>query len=317
MKQDPPFCVQVELTEGCNLFCSFCGIHGIREKPGNYKFMNVQLAMILAKQLQNTGWLPRIEFAMHGEPLLNKNAKEIIKVFRKRLPNCQLMLTSNGMPVQNSANQEVSELLDAGLNILAIDDYGQPAISKIKTKLPRDLWAEYPSETDSPHKRWSKKTKKIIFIEDIRKSEKGGHSKLINHCGCADKPLRKPLKARCAKPFRELSVRWDGNVAICCNDFRGVYKCGNITDQGVNELWQNEAFTAARKLLYNYQRAFAPCNICNSKSYRVGLLPDKLGKREMPEPSKIDKEMAFSASKGSAYSPVILRPWETSWPWKV
>ena len=28
-KQPPPFCIQVELTEGCNLACSFCGIAGI------------------------------------------------------------------------------------------------------------------------------------------------------------------------------------------------------------------------------------------------------------------------------------------------
>ena len=49
--QEPPFCIQFELTEGCNLACSFCGIQGIRDNgahgPSNttgknskpYKFM--------------------------------------------------------------------------------------------------------------------------------------------------------------------------------------------------------------------------------------------------------------------------------------
>ena len=35
MKQQPPFCIQIELTEGCNLACSFCGIAGIRDNKAN------------------------------------------------------------------------------------------------------------------------------------------------------------------------------------------------------------------------------------------------------------------------------------------
>ena len=37
---DAPFCVQVELSEGCNLFCQFCGLRGIRQGP----MKNVKLA---------------------------------------------------------------------------------------------------------------------------------------------------------------------------------------------------------------------------------------------------------------------------------
>ena len=34
-KQSPPFCIQIELTEGCNLACSFCGIAHIRDNEYN------------------------------------------------------------------------------------------------------------------------------------------------------------------------------------------------------------------------------------------------------------------------------------------
>ena len=39
-KQQAPFCIKMEFTEGCNLRCNFCGLQGIRA-PGekNYKFM--------------------------------------------------------------------------------------------------------------------------------------------------------------------------------------------------------------------------------------------------------------------------------------
>ena len=31
-KQSPPYSIQIELNEGCNLGCNFCGLRGMREK---------------------------------------------------------------------------------------------------------------------------------------------------------------------------------------------------------------------------------------------------------------------------------------------
>jgi hypothetical protein len=74
-RQDPPFAVQIELVEGCTLSCDFCGVNGIREKPGNFKFMSDLMVMQVATRLQyamrDHGWNPRIEFAMHGEPSMH------------------------------------------------------------------------------------------------------------------------------------------------------------------------------------------------------------------------------------------------------
>jgi len=30
--QTPPFSIQIEPTEGCNLGCSFCGLQGMKKK---------------------------------------------------------------------------------------------------------------------------------------------------------------------------------------------------------------------------------------------------------------------------------------------
>jgi len=40
-KQESPFAIQIELTKGCNLNCSFCGVSGFQEKPNsNLEFMS-------------------------------------------------------------------------------------------------------------------------------------------------------------------------------------------------------------------------------------------------------------------------------------
>jgi MoaA/NifB/PqqE/SkfB family radical SAM enzyme len=305
-KQDPPFCIQIELVEGCNLFCKFCGIHGIRKNIGNYKFMEFETAEKIARQIACVEWTPRIEFAMHGEPMVHSDCERIIAMFRQVLPKAQLMLTSNGILLAKQPNR-IERLLSSGLNILAIDDYGHKAIEKLKESFPAPT---YPINTKSPHRKWPKDTKTIIYIQDIRTATKGGHSNIWNHCGCAAPPLRKPLNKRCTRPFREVSIRWDGNVALCCNDFRGVYRCGNINAEPIYAIWQNKYFLSARKFLYAGRRNFYPCNICNNISYRIGLLPDKMGKQELPPPDDNDYIIVNKAISNGPFTSAILRPWE-------
>jgi len=82
-QQGNPYCIQVELSEGCNLRCSFCGLNGIRGKENNYKFMTLETAERVASDMKEYGWNSRVEFAMHGEPTMNPHFVEIIAIFRK------------------------------------------------------------------------------------------------------------------------------------------------------------------------------------------------------------------------------------------
>jgi MoaA/NifB/PqqE/SkfB family radical SAM enzyme len=191
------------------------------------------------------------------------------------------------------------------LTVLAIDDYDHNPFSKKIRKQIQDSSLdihEYPKEKEySPHAIY-KKSNPVIFIQDISKAKKGTHSSLNNHCGSAFPKLISPMKQRCAKPFRELSIRYDGNIAICCNDWIGIFKCGNILDNNFEELWNNRFFNAARKVLYNGKRNFIPCGWCNAKSYRVGFLPDKKGKLNLLKPSPATYGIIKKAINGKPYT---------------
>lgn len=323
-KQDPPFCVQVELSEGCNLYCDFCGLQGIREKPGNFKFMTLHTAKLLARQMSELGWRARVEFAMHGEPTMNPEYIEIVEVFRSFLPMSQLMMTSNGGGLLRPPGvvQSLYDLFDAGLNVFAFDAY---EYVKIKDKVDEALGNSdhhggalgfdvhrYPEQLEySPHNRYGHTARKFIRVADISTQTKGTHSTLNNHCGNGSAPLKEALNARCAKPFRELSVRWNGDVALCCNDWRGVYKCGNVCKDGLDKVWHSQPFKSARKaLLHGMRSELSPCDICDAKSYRVGLLPDKFGKETLPKPDPKDIAIMKAATKGKLLTTAVIRPWE-------
>lgn len=309
--QEAPFAVQIEMTEGCNLRCSFCGLNGIRDKANNFKYLTPDLAEHIAEQIQQLGWNPRIEFAMHGEPSMNPQMLMILIHFRRYLPKHHMMMTSNGAGFLKDL-----DLVDASLeylNVLALDWYeGIQIVPKILDQYDgtHDILYYPENELANPHKRRKPKDHLFVIVQDIAEASKGTHSTLNNHAGSGAPKNDSAAGTRCAKPFRELSIRWDGNVAVCCNDWRGEYKCGNVQQLSLEEIWQGPAMQAARRKLYYGERTFGPCQGCDAKSYRPGLLPDKLGKQTLKRPDATTEREIKKALAGEPYTLPVLRPWE-------
>lgn len=292
--QHAPFCVQVELVEGCTLACSFCAINAIRTKPGGFKYMSAETAERIAGTIAVEEWGARIEFAMHGEPSQHPEADKIIGIFRKHLPKSSIMMTSNGSGFKGRI-ERIWALRDAGLNVLALDNYDHanfvPAIIK---ELPEVRY--YPQDKGaSVHKKRKPNTFEVVVLQDISKADAGNHSHLANHAGQAAPRDRSYNDKRCTKPFRELAFRWDGQVAICCDDFAGRYRIGSIHELSTQEIWQHERFQAARKKLFHYNRGFGTCDGCTALSVRVGLLPDPSGLSWLPEATSNDDRIIAEA----------------------
>jgi MoaA/NifB/PqqE/SkfB family radical SAM enzyme len=320
--QEPPFAVQLEPTEGCTLACSFCALQSIRENGASaetgthgkssppFRFMEMRTLMRVVYEIKRLGWNPRIEFAMHGEPSVNKELALMVYETRRALPRAYIVVTSNGSGLQDQ--RSIMALFDAGLNTLALDEYKHAhfveasaqarGVIEIIYDIPT---LHYPDDTTaSPHTRHA--NKRIIVIRDISGNEDGTHQ-LTNQGGNSFGAVRS-LQQRCAKPFRELSVRWDGNVALCCDDWPGVFKVANVHDMKLDDLWNHPRFAAARAYLYAGQRAAVPpCAGCNVRTYRNGLLPDKKGQRTMRTPTLDDHALVQQACAGRQFTIKLTR----------
>ena len=316
-KQDAPFCVQVELTLGCNLGCAFCGINGIGYQKGKsgFKYMTPETAYKVAKSIADSGWNSRIEFARRGEPTLNPDMVNIVGIFRRMLPKASIMMTANGGGLLQGLGprKKIPALFDAGLNTLALDDY-EPLklVTKIVGKLDSTLLREnnitrynYPEDPrGNPHKRRKPNDRHLVIIQDIKVATTGTHATINNHGGYAG-PARHYDKP-CAKPFREFSVNWDGTVNHCCIAWAGEMVCGNVAEERADKIWNNDRFFAVRQKLIRGQRDFGTCKGCDHPSYRVGLLPDKYGKDKdaYPPPNKkTDKILAEMEAEGYQIKP--------------
>jgi hypothetical protein len=289
------------------------------KKEKNYKFMNEETLRHFLRDVRKAGWRSRLEFAMHGEPSMHPDFIGMIRACREEAPRNQIMMTSNGSGFLRKPGPlaNVKALFEVGLNILALDDYKDvgfvPKIREaILDKIPEIKFYEYPSQHEgNPHQRRPRSTKMVSFVADIEAATSGTHSVLNNHAGCGLPPLEKPwVGVQCAKPFREIGVRWDGNVAACCVDWRGVVKCGNVNETSIVDIWQGNTFGALREKLYAGERDVGPCKGCDHKTYRNGLLPDNSGKAKLHRPDAQTLADLKSAMSGKSYTTPVLRPWE-------
>jgi radical SAM protein with 4Fe4S-binding SPASM domain len=232
-----------------------------------------------------------------------------------RLEPRELILVSNGSGLIKDTTVRINSMFEDGLTSICLDEYdGCDFVKRIKAsyKGPHPIYS-FTGE-DGEKFRGKPGEKRIVVKEDVSHLTTP-YDKVNTHCGGGG-PLppggNPAIAKRCAKPFRELTIRWDGNVAICCNDFRGVYKIGNLDDfDTLEELWNCEAFYAARQMLYHNSRDFNPCSWCDAISPRVGLLPDKKGKQTLPVPDAATMRAIGQAIAGMPYTLPVLRGWET------
>lgn len=292
-----PWSVQLEMSEGCNRLCTFCGLNALRDAPGApYFFMDEVTARRTAEQLADLCPNARVEFAMHGEPTQNPRFHELVGIFRQHLPNTQFQLTTNGRNWMRDLQGCAEAAFAAGIDIIVLDTYEpertrlQADARAIRSFKVMDFYEHCVPQDFSPwHNHRRKVQRTLVVMDDIglRTGEVASRT-LMNHAGNAtSQPVPpEPLRKTCTIPFREVSVAWNGAVNVCCMDWGHEYTCGNVNERTLRDIWYGEEFTAARRILGSKQRGFSPCDRCNAGSgSRSGLLP------KMKHPSLADLDV--------------------------
>lgn len=309
-----PWSMQVEPVEGCNRACHFCGINSIREKPGAYKYMSAETAEAAARGAAALCPGARCEFAMHGEPLMHPAAAERLAIFRQWLPAAQIQVTTNGKVLAGKMQERAEALFRAGVDFLLLDTYrperdALQAEARCLTGIKvLDFYEDLAPKGESPyHNHGRKWARRIVLMDDIgQRDGEVGSRRLVNQAGHSPTgvKLAAPLARMCTLPFREITVAWNGNVNLCCEDWAGEYVCGNVNEQPLAEIWWGARMEAARKVLFQRRRSFSPCAVCDKGTgARVGLVP----KYERPEAEDIATiRRVLAAGTGTTGRPIYI-----------
>ena len=273
----PPNGLAIELVEGCTRRCSFCPLTYFPFPRNHVQSMSVKTAKKIAERIhefieQCEAWSPKVFFTLLGEPLLNPNFVLIAAIFRKALPQSQFVLISNGDLFQKYKNPY--EEIFASVDIIVADAYTESAKEQIirygkEHNIPvENFYTEWAPKKKSPFTDHKRKIQNVIcLMEDIATHDKESSTRKINNFGGNAPIQKKPLllKKSCFTPLREMSIRYDGLVPLCCLDVGNEFILGNLIEQSIEDIWFQPALESARRLLRKGQRGFSPCCYCDAR----------------------------------------------------
>jgi MoaA/NifB/PqqE/SkfB family radical SAM enzyme len=291
-----PWTFKIEMTHGCNLRCKFCPVFAHEKFQGNYKYMTPNRLRPIMKQLARLKSDGRIELTRRGEPTLNPHLEENIAIMREEMPKVQISLFSNGTTLLQKGKGAalIPKLLDAGLNIYNIDCY-QGTYNKFKKVVqdsyPNQRLEDFRTFTAYKHHSAGHKLSVVNLVPDIADPKETARvRKLHNAAGNQSPemskkfgitPLTEPLAKKCAKPFRELNVNYDGKVPLCCEDWNEQCIIGDLTKNTAEEIWYGDFHLEILRSLYNKDRSGSPCDVCTfGGGHRLGFLQNPFERKK-------------------------------------
>ena len=69
--------------------------------------------------------------------------------------------------------------------------------------------------------------------------------------------------AKCILPFKQLIIRPDGKVSLCCNDPLGKNTLADLTKETIIEAWNNQKFQMVREALHKGRKEWKHCGNCD------------------------------------------------------
>jgi radical SAM protein with 4Fe4S-binding SPASM domain len=247
--------IELNVTELCNRKCVFCPRHNPTVYPNRKLFMSDLVIDKLIEQLQLNKFSGTVSFSGFGEPLLNPQILDFINRVKKCLPECTVEMTTNG----DFLTKEKILAIQNSIDILIVDCYD----GKEQVVEKREMFSTV---------NFTKYTLRELWLHDSDSVEKAVEAWNFNNRSGAVKNMSFDIKQRpCYLPFYKLSIDWNGNVLLCCNDWlRQQDNLGNIIETPLRDLWMSESYKVIRQHLKSGLRIDNACKNCSVNGTLVG-----------------------------------------------
>jgi radical SAM protein with 4Fe4S-binding SPASM domain len=267
---EKPFTVFVEPTNVCNFRCKMCpeSLEDYATQAGYYNRMPFWMFRNIVDDLKSLGKIKSLKFYFEGEPLLNPELPEMIKLAKDSGVSERIELTTNASLLTKLMSEK---LVKSGLDYLRIsiyalndDDYQTTTQSRWKASQIieniqnlRRIRDEMDSHTPVIYAQWLSKSKeedlkfKEIFSEI---ADEVGIEPLHNWTGSDNRLVQiggregKYSKIVCPELFYTLAIKANGDVSCCCIDWSGKLIIGNVEETSLKEIWHGHKLRNLQRL---------------------------------------------------------------------
>ena len=238
--------IEVETINRCNGVCSFCPVNRNADSREE-KVMSRELFQEIVRQLEEMEYTGRFTTFSNNEPLLDERLIEFNRYAREHLPGARFHLFTNGTLLTLDKFVALTEILDE----LVIDNYQQ----ELKLIKPCVQIVEYCHT----HPELKKKVTIVLRKPQEILTSRGGNAPNRSHTVSYG-------KERCLLPFKQMIIRPDGKVSLCCNDALGKYTLGDASRESLADIWYGPRFEMVRKCLYEGRENWGDCRFCDTFS---------------------------------------------------
>lgn len=260
----PPFprTVQFQTLSTCNARCIFCP-HGQTPKEVPHGRMDDALIAKIVDECSGH-FMSRISPYLTNEPLLDDRMPRILAdITRRKRPGTKTKINSNASLLSKEMSKEIiasglnnlwisvngyspetyraSMGLDLNKTLANIDNFldirdrmgkkrPKIVITTLRTKLVED-------ELDYARKHWEERD--VVF--NIHHMDNRAGEVIADHRP-KDEPLK--LKRHCDLFLKQAYIVENGDLIICCHDWRQSVVVGNIREKSIAEVWNSEHFVS-------------------------------------------------------------------------
>lgn len=293
-----PYVIQIEPTNLCNLRCRFCPIGDhllIKQNQVNQGFMKLDLFKKIIKDLSD---FPQKIKTLHlygnGEPLLNNNLSDMIKIGKKSGLISSIDITTNGILFSQKI---IQSLIGSGIDKIIVSVNGISTDQYLKltqTKINFDDFINSIKYLYDNRKNckifiksiadfYNEKEKRLffnlfspisdyIYLENLTEPwpEFSVGEKL--HIKCIRSAFSDEVEDKlvCCPIFYTMVINYDGSISLCCIDWKNDLLIGDVKNKALREIWESE-------LLFNHQLQHLKgnryqndiCRQCNQISHCV------------------------------------------------
>jgi radical SAM protein with 4Fe4S-binding SPASM domain len=213
--------------------------------------MDLEVAELIAIQLESIGFKGAVNLSGTGEATLTKYLPDLIKKFGDR--NIHIEIVTNGDKLKPKL---IKDLYSSGLKQLVISMYDGPE----QIEYFNSLFGECGIEEN------------LYTLRDRWYDEEEDYGLIYtNRTGSIGKKLLSPEKRHCYYPHYSMYIDWNGDVLLCCQDmYNRTVKFGNVKDKPLFDIWIDKHLMDYRNKLKNGDRTTSPCSSCNANGMIFG-----------------------------------------------
>ena len=248
-----PKVLRIEATNHCNAKCTFCPRDEMTRPMG---IMSVELFKKILDDCPAC-MIRSIHLHNFGESLLDKQLATKIAYAKATRGIEELVLITNG---ELLTEKTATSLMNAGLDSISIsmDANGKESYESTRLGLHYDKLVANVEGLIALRNRMNSKLKIALtfvyrdndselmaFIDRWKPLVDETRGTYLHNWAVIQSP--KPhVSSICSRPWKTMTVLWDGRVSLCCIDLDGTVILGDVTKQSMKEVWTGLQYARAR-----------------------------------------------------------------------